>query len=78
LTELSIGDKYKINRTGIAFATRIRKTRGSLFHTIPKEICEGCELKKGQELKNFIVHYGKGKMGLFIPLEVERTFINKV
>jgi len=38
------GGKYKLSKTGIAFATKIRKTRGSLFHTIPKEICIGCEL----------------------------------
>jgi len=63
------GGKYKLSKTGIAFATKIRKTRGSLFHTIPKEICIGCELKKGQELKNYIVYDDKGKMGLYIPIE---------
>jgi hypothetical protein len=63
------GKKYKLTKTGIAFKTKIRKTRGSLFHTIPKEVCLGCELKKGQDLLNYLVYYGKDKIGLFIPLK---------
>jgi hypothetical protein len=67
--ELSFeGGKYKLSRTGIAFATRIRKTRGSLFHTLPKDICLGCNLKKGQELKNYLVRNEEGEIGLYIPL----------
>jgi hypothetical protein len=62
------GGKVRLGKSGVAFATRIRKTRGSLFHTLPREICLGCDLKKGQELVNYIVRYGEGKMGLFIPL----------
>ena len=70
LTEISIkGEKVLLDRTGVAFATRIRKTRGSLFNTLPKEICLGCQLKKGQELVNYVVRYGEGKIGIFIPLE---------
>ena len=69
LGELLIeGGKVRLSKSGIAFATRIRKTRGSLFHTLPKDICLGCDLKKGQELVNYVVRYGEGKMGIFIPL----------
>jgi hypothetical protein len=67
----SKGRRYRINKTGVAFNTKIRKTRGSLFHTIPKEVCLGCGLKKGQDLINYLVFYGKGKIGLFIPLKDE-------
>jgi hypothetical protein len=70
LIEISIkGEKVLLDKTGVAFATRIRKKRGSLFHTIPKEICLGCDLKKGQEMINYVVKYGDGKLGLFTPLE---------
>jgi hypothetical protein len=65
----SKGRKYKFSNSGIAFTTRIRKTQNSLFHTIPKEICLGCGLKKGQELTNYLVYYSEGKIGLFIPLK---------
>ncbi len=66
--QITLG-KYAITRTGIAFSTKIRQTRGSLFHTLPKEICAGCELKKGQELRNYLVRNESGKIGLYIQLE---------
>jgi hypothetical protein len=70
LGELSLEEgKYKLRRTGLAFATKIRYKKGSLYSTIPKQICLGCDLRKGQELIHHLVHYGDGKMGLFIPLE---------
>ena len=70
LEELSVGrGKYRFSSSGIAFETSIRKIRGSLFHTIPKELCLGCELKKGQKLLNHIVYYEDDKIGIFIQLK---------
>jgi hypothetical protein len=75
--ELSIGGgKYKLSKSGIAFATRIRYKKGSMYSTIPKQICLGCDLRKGQELVQYLVHYGEGKMGLFIPLQEDSSLTN--
>lgn len=69
--ELSIGN-YRLSRSGLAFATRIRAKKGSLYSTIPKQVCLGCDLKKGQELVQYLVRYEDGKMGLFIPLNSDK------
>ena len=73
LEEITIGGrKYRLTKTGLAFATKIRYKKGSLYSTIPKQICRGCDLKKGQELIQHIVHYEDGKIGLFIPLDEKK------
>jgi hypothetical protein len=70
LGEISVGEgMYRLSRSGIAFETRVRKTRGSLFHTLPRQVCVGCGMMKGQKLTNYLVYYDEGRIGLFIPLE---------
>ena len=69
------GGKYKLRRSGLAFATKIRYKKGSLYSTIPKQICLGCNLKKGQELIQHLVYYDDGKIGLFIELDENKGFI---
>jgi len=74
LVVFMVGKKFVFNELGIAFTTSLRKTRNSLFCIIPKEVCVGCGLKKGQKMINYLVQY-EDKIGLFIPLKEKEAKI---
>jgi len=64
MTSLKAGS-YQLEKVGLAYHTRLRKTRGSVFFVIPRHGSDGLMLRKGDTIQSHLVKHAE-KWGLWV------------